>query len=211
MDNDTDVLVMLVYHLKPHMAEIFLQSEVPSRRINRCTNVSIAQICHTLGEATVSKLLLVHGFSGCDTTSALYGHSKCVFRIFKQHDLSQHVQVFETPHAEPTEVANCGYQLFSLIYSSKLEKSLYYLRYTMHMASLAVSTHQPSPHRLRRPQAASKRASRWQEHVKACKSSESNQPEIDSNSVAGNKLSRTAATRNKEPATNSSSSACRSC
>ena len=81
--NDTDVLVLLLYHFKPHIGEIFFRSEVPSRRINRCVTVSVAQISQTLGATAVSKLLLMHSFSGCDTTSALYGHGKrSIFRIF---------------------------------------------------------------------------------------------------------------------------------
>jgi hypothetical protein len=68
--NDTDVLVMLVYHFQASMADVFMFSH-SSKRIN-----TIRAIAVSMGPLIVSRLLVVHAISGCDTTSCLFGHGK---------------------------------------------------------------------------------------------------------------------------------------
>jgi len=63
--NDTDILIMLVSHYRPQMCDIFMSG--------RCVS-SVAAIAASLGPSVTSRLLTIHAISGCDTTSALFGH-----------------------------------------------------------------------------------------------------------------------------------------
>ena len=56
---DTDVLIMLVYHWRNCMEDIFIRKE------------------STLSTPVIQRhILLIHACSGCDTTSATFGHGK---------------------------------------------------------------------------------------------------------------------------------------
>ena len=70
--DDTDVLVLLMYHWKQNMADIYFLSEVKK-------NMMVWKICDLVtkaGEVITSHLLFLHAWTGCDTTSATFGHGK---------------------------------------------------------------------------------------------------------------------------------------
>jgi len=79
--DDTDVLVLLVHHFRPHMADVFMLSE-KSVRSKACSVVMpVRRICARIGPVVASALPLIHAISGCDTTSDMCGHGKAsVFR-----------------------------------------------------------------------------------------------------------------------------------
>jgi hypothetical protein len=65
IDNDTDILILLVYHLKAIMCHVVMHS------VKKCGSFSIRNIWQRLGTVVVSRLLVIHGISGCETTSGL--------------------------------------------------------------------------------------------------------------------------------------------
>ena len=65
--DDTDVLVLLMYHWKQNMADVYFLSEVKK-------NMMVWKIRDSW-PTTTSHLLFLHAWSGCDTTSATFGHS----------------------------------------------------------------------------------------------------------------------------------------
>ena len=67
---------MLVHHFEETAADIFMLSEVAKRTGSRPAMVSIREACAAMGNNAVSQILVVHALSGCDTTSALFGHGK---------------------------------------------------------------------------------------------------------------------------------------
>lgn len=147
--NDTDILVMLVYHYQAVMADIFVQSEVASRKSQPCRTISVAQVRRSVGDKAASTLLTVHALSGCDTTSAVYGHSKRgMWRKFLKVDLRSQVETFENSAATHKDVAQVGLQLLSLLYGEKSRCDLNHLRFTLHMNYLASATQLPRPERL---------------------------------------------------------------
>ena len=73
--DDTDVLVLLMYHWKQSMAEVYFLSEVKK-------NMMVWKICDLVtkaGQVITSHLLFLHAWTGCDTTSATFGHGKASF------------------------------------------------------------------------------------------------------------------------------------
>jgi hypothetical protein len=80
--DDTDVLVLLVYHFEQDMAEICMLSEVARRRTARIAVTPVRAVRNAIGDEMSKQLLVTHAISGCDTTSALFGHGKAtIFRI----------------------------------------------------------------------------------------------------------------------------------
>jgi len=85
--NDTDVLVLLVYHFEPSLKNVFLHNEVSTKRASRTTVLSIRDIWCAIGNKAARQLLVMHALSGCDTTSCLYRHSKgSVWRKITSYD-----------------------------------------------------------------------------------------------------------------------------
>ena len=81
--DDTDVALMLVHHWNPTMHEIIFCSH-QSRK-----SWSVKESALALSPDIKASLLLIHAFSGCDTTSALYGISKAtVLKKFKGSNIS---------------------------------------------------------------------------------------------------------------------------
>ncbi len=70
--DDTDVLVLLMYHWKQSMASIYFLSEA-----GKNTKIwKISDLVEQAGPIITSHLLFLHAWSGCDTTSATFGQGK---------------------------------------------------------------------------------------------------------------------------------------
>ena len=76
--DDADILVILLHHWNNEMADIFLHSEAKKKE-NIVPLYSIKDISASLGENMKSLILFVHAWTGCDTTSAIYGQGKLVY------------------------------------------------------------------------------------------------------------------------------------
>ena len=70
--DDTDILVLLVYHVKPTMSDTYMLKTATGKK-KESKLVSIKNIQTEIGSTAVRQLLLIHALSGCDTTSALFG------------------------------------------------------------------------------------------------------------------------------------------
>ena len=70
--DDTDVLVLLMYHWKHNMADVYFLSEVKKNMMVW----KIRDLVTKAGKIITSHLLSLHAWSGCDTTTATYGHGK---------------------------------------------------------------------------------------------------------------------------------------
>ena len=77
--DDTDILVLLLHHWQPSMANIYLRNE--PKKNKPFTLVNIRERAKMLKPIVKDNLLFIHVWGGCDTTSATYGHGK--IRILK--------------------------------------------------------------------------------------------------------------------------------
>ena len=75
---DTDILVLLMYHWNMSMADIYLKSEARSQK-KEFHLWKIQDLVATAGDVVISNLLFIHAWSGCDTTCATFGHGKIIF------------------------------------------------------------------------------------------------------------------------------------
>ncbi|KAF2901488.1 hypothetical protein ILUMI_04694 [Ignelater luminosus] len=71
-----------------------------------------------IDKTVAQNILFLHAFSGCDTTSALYGHDKLkLIKTLQQHaSLKTTVRVFKDENAEPDVIAEAGLRFFEELY-----------------------------------------------------------------------------------------------
>ena len=70
--NNTDILVLLMFHWEAHM-NIFMLSHSGKKQYE-CWD--IASLVSSAGGLVTRHLLFIHAWSGCDTTSAIYGQGR---------------------------------------------------------------------------------------------------------------------------------------
>ena len=74
--DDTDIAVMLLYHWNDRLNEVIFHSTKKSWSIKESSTL--------LSPGLKSSLLLLHAFSGCDTTSEVFGLGKnTAYKKFK--------------------------------------------------------------------------------------------------------------------------------
>ena len=144
--DDTDVLVLLMYHWKHNMADVYFLSEVKK-------NMMVWKI-HDLvikaGEIITSHLLFLHAWSGCDTTSATFGHgiTSLLKRIKECKEIQQISSLMSEYSATAEQISKAGTRLFVITYGGKQEDSLNSLRYIKFMEMVSSSKASLDPQKL---------------------------------------------------------------
>ena len=70
VDDDIDILVLLIHHWNPSMADVYFQSDAQKKMWK------IRDVVAEVGDVVQAHLLFVHAWSGYDTTSATFGQGK---------------------------------------------------------------------------------------------------------------------------------------
>ena len=74
VSDDTDILVLLIYHWKISMATVYYKTEAKKMMWR------VQGLIANAGESLTSHILFVHAWSGCDTTSATFAQGKTFMR-----------------------------------------------------------------------------------------------------------------------------------
>ncbi len=119
--DDTDVLILLMYHWKETMGDVYFLS-APKRAPKKGLQVwSISNLITKAGGFITSHLLFIHAWSGCDTTSATFGHGKT--NLLKKIQVSKEVQqisvLMSDPHMTAEEIGKAGIRLFVILSGGK--------------------------------------------------------------------------------------------
>ena len=70
VSDDTEILILLVYHWKQSMATVYFKSEMKKMMW------TVQDLISNAGELIKSHILFIHAWSGCDMTSATFGLGK---------------------------------------------------------------------------------------------------------------------------------------
>ena len=70
--SDTDILVLLMFHWKLEM-QLYIFADVGGNRDSERSMWKIEDLVEAIGDTITSHILFIHAWSGCDTTSAIYG------------------------------------------------------------------------------------------------------------------------------------------
>ena len=73
---------MLVHHWKMDMAPVYVKSEIMKSGKRTQKVFDVAEASSILTESTKQHILLIHAFTGCDTTSAIHDKGKSVLKNF---------------------------------------------------------------------------------------------------------------------------------
>ncbi len=143
--DDTDVLVLLMYHWKQSMASIYFLSEA-----GKNTKIwKISDLVERAGPIITSHLLFLHAWSGCDTTSATFGQGKVsLIKKIKQLKKVEAISWLLMDNDVTSEqVGEAGIRLFVILFGGKKSDSLNSLRQAKYMEIVA-SAKKIDPHRL---------------------------------------------------------------
>ena len=121
--DDTDVAMMLLYHLQQRHADVFFFQEKENR------GWKMNDICHEC-DAFREYILFVHAFSGCDTTSAPFGRGKSsILTITKKNETMQTISdTMSDVWAEQEDVGKAAIKAFQIIYGGKDNEKLCKIR-----------------------------------------------------------------------------------
>jgi hypothetical protein len=91
----------------------------------------ILQTQNTIGREICHLLPFIHAFSGCDTTSRIYGIGKGAFfkKTLTDVYLRQQASAFFGSHSIHEEVEKAGKEIFKLVFNGKKQESLNHLRF----------------------------------------------------------------------------------
>jgi len=127
--DDTDILVLLIYHVTKVRNDIYFVSEAKRCKNGELRPVNVHYLQEQIGLSVCRSFLLLHAFSGCDTTSAIYSHDKGqVLKKIKGLDCLTHMsELMENEHAAPGDIATAGIQLTPAYYLMGILMNLFYV------------------------------------------------------------------------------------
>ena len=76
VEDDTDVFVMMIYHCSSDMHNIYFFSEAAARSKKAMRYISVRGVQQKIRCDLARRIIFLHGWSGCDTTSAVFGQGK---------------------------------------------------------------------------------------------------------------------------------------
>ena len=145
--NDTDLLILLLYHVTATHKGLYFRSETKASNEHKLWNIcSIKEKLRDMCGA----ILFLHAFLGCDTTSRLQGIGKSVGLSLYRSDPSfrEAAKVFMDSKATKDELIVAGEQALLRIYKGKPGETLVSLRHRLFLAKLASSSAFVCPDRM---------------------------------------------------------------
>ena len=130
---DTDLFVLLLYHatLKDSHELYFGSDKTRDKTKQYVYNINVLK--HILGDDLCTDLLFVHAFTGCDTTSRIFGiGKKSVFKnIIKGESVFRTCsKIFCSPDKDRDTVESAGCKAMVSLFNGNQNESLATLRYS---------------------------------------------------------------------------------
>lgn len=145
---DTDLLVLLLHYVCADSKELYFRSDNASRN----TKVyNINQLKVSLGEELCSQLLFLHAFTGCDSTSRVFGIGKrTAFQKLAKGEstIKTCAKTFIVPNQPRDTVVENGTNAMVELFGGNSCDSLAKLRYNLFVKKLASAKSFVTPERL---------------------------------------------------------------
>lgn len=152
---DTDLLVLLLfYSVKTNCTELYFRSDKAKSNV-----YNIKVLKRILGETVCRDLLFLHAFTGCDSTSRVFGiGKKSVFQriMKKENGLKSCSKVFCTPQQGQDVVETTGCRAMVELFHANQKDSLASIRYNILCKKVARAKAFVTPERLPPTSAACK-------------------------------------------------------
>lgn len=146
---DTDLLILLLYHMDPDRKTLYFRSDNKSRKQLRVYNIN--KLKCLLGDKLCSELPFIHAFTGCDTTSRIFGVGKKSFfeKFLKADaDLASCALDFIKPGKTCDTIEMSGNRAMALVFGGKVSASLSSLRHSVLKKKVVSATSFVTPERL---------------------------------------------------------------
>lgn len=143
---DTDLLVLLLYHGKVDSRELYFRSDKEKPHV-----YDIRALKTSLGSDVCTSLLFAHAFTGCDTTSRIFGvGKKSVFQKVITNDgvFRSCSKLFCSPNTDHDSVGNAGSKAMLSLYNGTESDTLASLRYSYLCKKVAAAKTFVTPERL---------------------------------------------------------------
>ena len=153
--DDTDLLVLLLYHAKMESHDIYFAPDYRSSSTRRVWDIK--QTKRELGPNVCEHILFLHAFLGCDTTSRLFGVGKgAIIKKFKSNaSLLRSAEIFNSVESSHKAIETAGEKVLVAVYNGK-DESHNSLRHKKFIEKLATSTSHIEPKNLPPTAAAAK-------------------------------------------------------
>ncbi|KAG1678682.1 hypothetical protein GQR58_013306 [Nymphon striatum] len=145
---DTDLLILLLHHMDSHKKTLYFRSDKKSKE-QRVYNINTLKEC--LGQQLCSQLLFIHAFTGCDTTSQVFGMGKKPFfqKVAKgDEQLKYCALAFTKPGQTADTIEQHGNQSMVLLFSGKQTDYLASLRHSVFKKKVVSASSFVAPARL---------------------------------------------------------------
>ena len=146
--DDTDLLILLLHHMDSHKKTLYFRSDKKSKE-QRLYNINTLKEC--LGQQLCSQLLFIHAFTGCDTTSRVFGMGKKPFfqKVAKgDEQLKSCALAFTKPGQTADTIEQHGNQSMVLLFSGKQTDFLASLRHSVFKKKVVSASSFVAPARL---------------------------------------------------------------
>lgn len=146
---DTDLLILLLHYASTCMQELYFRSDNSTSKTRKIYD--IRRIRLALGQDLCSKLLFLHGFTGCDTTSRIFGIGKRpIFNklVKGEPTIRSCADAFTLPNQTTDGIKNLGAQAMAVVCGGKCTDSLASLRFKVFNQKVASAKSFVSPERL---------------------------------------------------------------
>ena len=151
---------MLPYHAAANdCKDLYFQSDKGTPNVN---NITVLK--RLLGDDGCSGMLFIHAFSGCDTTSRIFGVGKksVVQKVIAGDSvLHECSKVFRTLTADPATEETTGCETMVSLFNEGKSDSLASLRYSFLAKKVATAKTFVTPERLPQTTSATNLNSRW--------------------------------------------------
>ena len=144
---DTDLLVLLLHYAQQANKDLYFRSD----KANADKVYHINELKMVMGEELCSQLLFIHAYTGCDTTSRIFGvGKKSVFHKLVKGDatLKDCANYFLLPKQTAASIVNKGCQAMAVIFGGTRTDSLSSLRYRVLRKKVVSSQSFVTPERL---------------------------------------------------------------
>ncbi|KAG1669042.1 Tryptophan 5-hydroxylase 2 [Nymphon striatum] len=154
---DTDLLVLLLHYCEMDGKPLYFRSDKQSRGVPKVYNIS--WIKRLLGSEMCPQIVFLHAFTGCDSTSRVYGvGKKPAFEKLVKGDqvLQSSANAFTLRGRNHTDVENLGIQAMSVTFGGESTCSLATLHYRIFTKKIAAAKSFITPERLPPTESATK-------------------------------------------------------
>ena len=129
--DDTDILALLIYHVRPNMSAVFFVSDARMRSKKDSKTIKVQSVQDNIGTDACQVILAAHAFGGCDTTSAVFGFGKgSVLSAFISNSaIRGDIAILQSHCASVDAVSAAGINLTVAMYSGLPNQTLSDLRY----------------------------------------------------------------------------------